>query len=78
MRYFAALAILALPALAADEPAEIPLRCNPSACVIPRQVLLELLEAHNFHVQTIRDMEAQGCKVRETETRPPLKKERDS
>lgn len=81
MRPLAALILLALPVLAQEGPMDLPVRCNASACAMPRDLLIALLDSHNFHVKAIKDMEAQGCKVPEEpmkqEQKPPLKKERD-
>lgn len=67
---------------------EVPIRCNESACIVPRQVVQELFDAHNLHVDKIRALErrlqvlseAKGCGKVEVVPPKPLpnfKKERD-
>jgi hypothetical protein len=63
------------PAKPAEPDVEIPVRCNGAVCLLPQAVLKELIEAHNAHVERIRELEA---KVSTKDCRPPLKKERDT
>lgn len=59
---------------------EIPVRCGATVCILPRQTLADLAEAHNLHVERIRELEKQletkGCTP--AKTLPKLKRERNS
>ena len=59
----------AVPLMAEEADIEISVKCNDKACILPKETLMELIEAHNAHVEEIKSLRAK-CK-------PVFKKERD-
>lgn len=59
-----AAALVPLASIADDE-VEIPIKCNEHVCMLPRAALAALMEAHNAHVEQLKN-----CVT--------LKKERDA
>lgn len=53
MKRLAALVLLALPASAADPRVDIPVDCGQAVCVLPKDILMALLKAHNEQVDEI-------------------------
>jgi hypothetical protein len=47
-----------IPFAEANEPeAHINVRCNETHCILPKAALVEMIEAHNAHVEKIRALE---------------------
>lgn len=74
-----------LPPPKADEPEVVlPIRCNATVCLAPREIIAGMVEAHNAHVDKISELEKQleamrkmkGCA--KVDVLPKLKKERDT
>lgn len=76
------------PAAPKDEGVDLPIRCGPALCIMPREIVNGMIEAHNGHVEDIAKLKAEleklraikGCaKLEVTPKQPPpgYKKERD-
>jgi hypothetical protein len=76
VKLLALLLLVALPALAEEEPLQIPgLQCTSyGICVIPLAAVNVMIELHNQHIQEIRDLKAKKPpKCAEVEVTEPSK-----
>lgn len=78
----------ATPPAIPDEGIELPVRCAANVCVMPRDVVSRMVEAHNGHVDDIAALKRELAKLREIkgcaklevvpkQPSPGYKKERD-
>lgn len=70
----AAALLLAALIPAAEPEVSLPVRCGETTCILPKQVLADIVAAHNYHIEEIRRLEA-ACPAAKL---PDLKKDRDS
>lgn len=66
------------PPSAAEKPdVEVPVKCNATVCIVPRQFLAEMVEAHNAQVDYINELEGKVA-AKDCKAPPKLKTERRS
>lgn len=57
---------------APDGQITLPIMCSAEVCIVPREIVKEMMDAHNYHVEKIRKLEEEVkhpvcAKVIETE-----------